>query len=752
MLQIQYGYKIEKFRIYCSESGLIRNIKVDYTNTKKEIEDFICLRDTEIRPTIKNYCKICQHYSNCVDYLKKSDDISLLSTLNQGEIKSLHKRGITTINQLSYRLRPSKLKANRMLNKYPSEIKALAIRENKTLFFNTGKFELAHKKIYLDFEVIPNSKIIYLCGLLIDDSSDIKYEYYWLDKCINQQEFLLSILDRILELRDYTIYHYGNLDKQIFKDFLVSENLKTKYSELLVKFGDIYLIIHKRIFFPTYSNSLKDITDFLGFRSNCCLTNGYESIYWRMYWSVSNNEKFKSDLINYNRDDCNRLKVLSNFINKMDTHDNLSEIVKSSSSEKWFSQDFTLESFRKINSYGYFDYQRQKVYIKTNPQKAKDHKKNHKTKKTNTKLIEVAHPKYCPICGGLDINRHQIYTKELIDLVDSVNGFKAFKIKYITGRYKCHSCGTVFTPSEHRVTNEFGFTLKAWIVNSVINYKVRVSSIPKILNDLFGVNISTTGVSMIKHEFALFYKVAFKTIQDELMNSSLVQIDETKVRLRKKSGYVFTLTNMTSTIYLFRNNRETSFLEDILMNFKGVLITDYYSGYDKFSCLKQKCLIHLLRDLNDILVRYPFDKEIKWLCHNFGEILNTIVSKINRYGLKKHYLKKYSRKIDAFFSELKSIDSSNEAFIKIKKRILKYRDELFLFINIDGIPWNNNNAEFAIKQFAVYRNYLNGLLTENGLEAYLVLISIFSTCSLRKINFFDFLLSKESIINDYVKE
>ena len=36
---------------------------------------------------------------------------------------------------------------------------------------------------------------------------------------------------------------------------------------------------------------------------------------------------------------------------------------------------------------------------------------------------------------------------------------------------------------------------------------------------------------------------------------------------------------------------------------------------------------------------------------------------------------------------------------------MKCRDKLFTFIKYDGVPWNNNNAENAIKRFAYYRRY-----------------------------------------------
>jgi hypothetical protein len=65
------------------------------------------------------------------------------------------------------------------------------------------------------------------------------------------------------------------------------------------------------------------------------------------------------------------------------------------------------------------------------------------------------------------------------------------------------------------------------------------------------------------------------------------------------------------------------------------------------------------------------------------------------------------------------------------------------FLDYDGVPWNNNNAEHAIKRFAKYRRNTDGRFTERSLEEYLVLASVFETCEFNNANVLRFLLSKE---------
>jgi hypothetical protein len=84
-----------------------------------------------------------------------------------------------------------------------------------------------------------------------------------------------------------------------------------------------------------------------------------------------------------------------------------------------------------------------------------------------------------------------------------------------------------------------------------------------------------------------------------------------------------------------------------------------------------------------------------------------------------------------------------------RSRLLKYRDKLFVFLAHDGVPWNNNNAEHAVKEFAYHRETTNGMLTETGLAEFLTLLSICVTCRYKGVSFLKFMLSGEKDIDEF---
>jgi hypothetical protein len=119
---------------------------------------------------------------------------------------------------------------------------------------------------------------------------------------------------------------------------------------------------------------------------------------------------------------------------------------------------------------------------------------------------------------------------------------------------------------------------------------------------------------------------------------------------------------------------------------------------------------------------------------------------VDKYGLKKHFLKKHLSGVDKFFRVLDRCDYQSEVAIKCKERFEKNRDKLFTFLSHDGVPWNNNNAEHAIKAFARLRDVISGTSTEKGIKEYLTLLSICQTCRYSRIDFLDFLRSGEKIL------
>ena len=153
-----------------------------------------------------------------------------------------------------------------------------------------------------------------------------------------------------------------------------------------------------------------------------------------------------------------------------------------------------------------------------------------------------------------------------------------------------------------------------------------------------------------------------------------------------------------------------------------------------------------MRDINDLVFTNQNDLDLIYIAKLFGELLNLIVNTIDKFGLKKRNLNKHHKDVERFYRKLDKCNCLSSTSEKLKHRFKRHKIKLFTFLNHDGIPWNNNNVEHAIKEVAKYRRNADGLYSENGLQDYLILLSISQTCSYQNTNFLEFLQSTDIII------
>ena len=96
-------------------------------------------------------------------------------------------------------------------------------------------------------------------------------------------------------------------------------------------------------------------------------------------------------------------------------------------------------------------------------------------------------------------------------------------------------------------------------------------------------------------------------------------------------------------------------------------------------------------------------------------------------------------RIDALIA---SYSSSGEKNCRMWiKRLERERGMLFTFLEEDGVDWNNNAAERALRSSVVIRKITYGNQSDEGAAAHAVLMSVRQTCGLRKENFFDYSLA-----------
>lgn len=424
---------------------------------------------------------------------------------------------------------------------------------------------------------------------------------------------------------------------------------------------------------------------------------------------------------------------------------------------------FALADFAFVNKRAYFDYQRQHVFARAKPARRKRASRSSRRRWQNRDLrpthrIEVT-AATCPFCKGKDIvpldpkrrpKGVQTRRKRAYDLVITPGAIRRKVIEFRAVVYRCSGCDRCFIPERYeRVARHFhGFM--SWFAYQQITHRLGVKSLAALFYEVFGIRVNWWEFLVFRYLLALRYRRTYKLLLAKLIAGPVLHIDETEIKLREGNGYVWVFANASTAVYMFRPSREGGFLRTMLKDFKGVLVSDFYQVYDGLHCLQQRCLIHLMRDMNQAILDNPFDHELQSITNPFGAILRAIVATIDDHGLKRRPLQTHAKTVAAFFDTLTGRVYESDAAKALQERLLRNRDHLFTFLDHNGVSWNNNLAENAIKRISAYRENVGRTIKQTGLTEHLVLLSLYQSCRVRDVSFLKFLLSRERNLDAFM--
>ena len=731
---------------------------------KKLIRELTRLVNTMEEPMLyrHSHCRICCYAPHCLKRLTEKDHLSLVTGLTSREIEEKTSRGIFTVHQLAYAFRPKKFKAMQEKRKrFSPELKALAVKDNKTFVYQVPDIHSQGTEIYLDFEGLPDEQFDYLIGIVVRNGDSETRSSLWANGKEEEKRIFEDLISILLAHPASRIYHYGSYEmrslSRIFKDHGFSASVLSDINDQAV---NLLTYFHQGVYVPTYTNELKDVGRHCGFTWSHKKASGIQSIVWRKRWEMTGRTRYKKLVMQYNIEDCEALVLVKNWLarlhERMETNAGRFERVDWLPSKAQFyfgTNHFLIPDFEKINDCAYFDFQTKVVLPKTNPsfERRKKGVRSKASRKPKVNVqTQVVFPEACPYCGYDRFYRHVVYQRRIIDLRWMKDGIKRWVTQYRTGNLRCIRCRKITTPEKLHPAR-FGRNVFLWALHLNVTYRLSFEAVKRLLAETFGIKLTRAAIHRYRGVLAEEYRRAYDEILEDMVKGDLIQIDETQAKTGRFDGYVWVFATRSSVYYRYRPSREAGFLKDVLINFNGVLVSDFYSGYDSLPCAQQKCLIHLIRDINDDLLKNPLDAELREMSTRFGGLLGSIVDTINRHGLKRTYLVAHKQKVERFFQEITEQDYLSAFAIKYRERLMRNQERLFTFLDKDGVPWNNNNAEHGIKHFAKYRRSVPGLISVKRLEEHLVFLSIFQTCEYRGLNFLDFLKSGQRTISDFEK-
>ena len=715
-----------------------RTLRVQLAKLSREVNKTATALD-QIRagkyepPLILNsHCKVCRFSSHCRTKAIDKDDLSLISSLSEKEILKLNKKGIFSVTQLShtYRARRGRRKTE-TIEKHSVALKALAIREKKIYVIPADKPQIGRIQIFFDVEGIPDKDLYYLIGAKVIDGTNETTHSFWADSGRDEEKIWRRFLSMIAAFDSFSLVHFGGYESAFVARMLKRYGTIIEVPAERLKSASVNILTfcHLNVYFPTYSNSLKELAIYLKFQWSYPGSSGLDSINWRERWETSKEDVIKQKLLRYNLDDCEALKLLTNAVLEILEHGTkgqepvvAADSIAIDSSYKFGSKTFALPDLELISKCAYFNYQHSKVYWRTDGNIKKSLRRAAKQRRRSqrvNKVITFKMPRCCPVCRSTQITRLHNEVRTIYDLRFSTSGVRKWITRMVTVRLGCQKCQRSYVPNEYVVAvsnimgrefeapntgqglsgslrsnkwkrlQKYGRGLLAWVIYQNIGMRQTGRNIIRGLNDIFGFGLATINANLVnkfKGRAEEFYEEAYFDIVKSIQSGHLVHVDETKINLKGTRGYVWVFTNFEEVLYIYSNSREGEILSTVLKDFKGVLVSDFYGAYDSFPCLQQKCLVHLIRDLNDDLLKNQFDHKFKELVEAFGGLLRPIIATTDAHGLKTYFLRKHKVDVDEFFEWCLAEEYSSELARKYQTRFKKNRGRLFTFLDHDGVP------------------------------------------------------------------
>lgn len=336
----------------------------------------------------------------------------------------------------------------------------------------------------------------------------------------------------------------------------------------------------------------------------------------------------------------------------------------------------------------------------------------------------------CPDCGrglsgGWEYSRRQILEipPTSVDIIDHL----------VLGRH-CGVCGKDCVPkvdySEVAVGKcHYGPRLVSLIASLRSVGRLPKQSIQALLSSLFGLSVSVGQISELLHRVARQGSEEYAALKKQVQGSAYVHADETGWRESGQNGYIWSFSTPLVRYFVYDKSRSHAVPERVLGEaFRGVLVSDFYSGYFYYLGLHQRCWVHLLRDVRELKQKSPTEAVLAWA----GK-LRAIYDRAKAFSSECPKARRVARL--GFQGELVALGApyakAGLPQSVLASRLLQFEAELFTFVEYPQVPSENNAAERAVRPRVIARKISGGTRSAQGSQTMAVLSSLFETWRLR---------------------
>ncbi len=356
--------------------------------------------------------------------------------------------------------------------------------------------------------------------------------------------------------------------------------------------------------------------------------------------------------------------------------------------------------------------------------------------------VGVAHPlTHCPDCGGalggVQVGRRRQMGGMPPPVGRLVTEHQAQK-GWCAACRKWHEARLALT-GEVVGQGRLGVRVAALVAYLRTALRLPIRSIQRYLADLHGLRVSTGEEVHLLHRVAAHGAPAVEHLRDQACQRPVAHADETGWREAGHNGYAWLLATPEGERYVERHQSRAGAVANALLgeDFSGVLVTDFYAGYNDTPGGKhQRCWVHLLRDLHALGEAHPTQAETQtWVVRVkavFAHIQGApaappaaapppLIPDDPAVPLDER-LHRELRALGAQF-----VQQPEHPCRALAWRLWHFQHELFTCVRDPQDPPDNNAAERAIRPMVVSRKISGGTRSALGSQTQMRLYSLAAT-------------------------
>ena len=280
-----------------------------------------------------------------------------------------------------------------------------------------------------------------------------------------------------------------------------------------------------------------------------------------------------------------------------------------------------------------------------------------------------------------------------------------------------------------------------------------LDGIQSFIYDAASNNILTSKGSLYSWNKEIYNKLLnteYMYIQEQLMNSLVINVDESSRKINGEQYYLHNISNGTHTLQYVTKHRSQKDIDEFgfLKQFKGILIHDHYLMYYNYGSDNAECNVHVLRYLNGVseFTNHKWAKELKELLLEMKDIKEKYISEGKEEisdndfeDFKERYLAILNNGKEEMKKDYKT-NAYKDDEKKLLNRLIKYCDNHLLFLKKFFVPFSNNQAESDLRGIKI-KQKTGKFRSVEGANIYAVIKSCLSTYRKNKISPYDALLN-----------